>query len=221
MQYLESIINSGLLNELKKSDYMDAFEQLKISGRNYKPGEPVFFEGDLIDKFCIIQKGSVRSEKTYLNGEVHIVDLFEEGSIFGLAFAASRSRVSALDFIANENCEIVFVSMHSIQKSRFSSEMNRSITYMLADSNIKTSNKVEILAERGLRERILVFLHILQAKSGTDTVTIRMSREQLAQYLCVNRSALSNELSKMKKEGIIDFKGPMFRLLKPELSKKQ
>ncbi len=221
MQYLESIINSGLLNELKKSDYMDAFEQLKISGRNYKPGEPIFFEGDLIDKFCIIQKGSVRSEKTYLNGEVHIVDLFEEGSIFGLAFAASRSRVSALDFIANENCEIVFVSMHSIQKSRFSSEMNRSITYMLADSNIKTSNKVEILAERGLRDRILVFLHILQAKSGTDTVTIRMSREQLAQYLCVNRSALSNELSKMKKEGIIDFKGPMFRLLKPELPKKQ
>ena len=81
MQYLESIINSGLLNELKKSDYMDAFEQLKISGRNYKPGEPIFFEGDLIDKFCIIRKGSVRSEKTYLNGEVHIVDLFEEGSI--------------------------------------------------------------------------------------------------------------------------------------------
>ena len=104
--------------------------------------------------------------------------------------------------------------MHSIQKSTYANEMHRAMTYMLADNNIKTSNKVEILAERGLRDRVLVYLHILQGKSGTDTVTIKMSREQLAQFLCVNRSALSNELSKMKKEGIIDFKGPRFTILK-------
>ena len=214
MQYLESIINSGLLSELKKSDYVEAFEQLKISGRKYKPGETVFFEGDIIDKFCIVKKGSVRSEKTYLNGEVHIVDIFDESSVFGLAFAVSRSRISALDFISNEESEIVFVSMHSIRRSRFADRMNKALTYMLADSSIKTSNKVEILAERGLRERVMIYLHILQTKSGTDTVTVKMSREQLAQFLCVNRSALSNELSKMKKEGIIDFKGTKFTILK-------
>ncbi len=213
MQYLESIIDSGLLNELKKSDYMDAFEQLKISGRNYKSGETVFFEGDIIDKFCIVKKGSVRSEKTYLNGEVHIVDLFDEGSVFGLAFALSKSRITALDFVSNEESEIVFVSMHSIRKSRFSNEMNTALNYMMADSNIKMGHKIEILAERGLRERMMVYLHVLRTKSGSDTVTIRMSREQLAQYLCVNRSALSNELSKMKKDGIIDFKGSRFTLL--------
>ncbi len=214
MQYLESVISSGLLNELKKSEYVEAFEQLKISGRNYKSGETIFFEGDIIDKFCIVRKGSVRSEKTYLNGEVHIVDLFDEGSVFGLAFALSRSRISALDFISNEASEIVFVSMHSIRKSKFSDNMNTALNYMMADSNIKMSHKIEILAERGLRERIMVYLHVLQAKSGTDTVTIKMSREQLAQYLCVNRSALSNELSKMKKDGIIDFKGSSFTILK-------
>ena len=215
MQYLESIIDSGLLSELKKSDYVDAFEQLKISGRNYKPGETIFFEGDIIDKICIVKRGSVRSEKTYLNGEVHIVEIFEEGSMFGLAFAVSKSRISALDFVSNEDAEVVFVSMHSIRKSRFANEMNRTLTYMLADSSIKLSNKVEILAERGLRERVMVYLHILQTKAGSNTVTVWMSREQLAQFLCVNRSALSNELSKMKKEGIIDFKGPTFTLLKP------
>lgn len=214
MQYLESIIDSGLLSELKKSDYVDAFEQLKISGRNYKPGETIFFEGDIIDKICIVKRGSVRSEKTYLNGEVHIVEIFEEGSMFGLAFAVSKSRISALDFVSNEDAEVVFVSMHSIRKSRFANEMNRTLTYMLADSSIKLSNKVEILAERGLRERVMVYLHILQTKAGSNTVTVRMSREQLAQFLCVNRSALSNELSKMKKEGIIDFKGPTFTLMK-------
>ena len=214
MQYLESVIESGLLNELSKSDYMDAFEQLKISGRNYKPGETIFFEGDIIDKFCIIKQGSVRSEKTYLTGEVHIVDFFDEGSAFGLAVAVSRSRITALDYISNEDTTVIFVSMHSIQKNQYASEMNRALTYMLADENIKMSNKIEILAERGLRDRVLAYLHVLQTKSGTDTVTVKMSREQLAQFLCVNRSALSNELSKMKKDGIIDFKGSRFTILK-------
>ena len=213
MQYLESIINSGLLSELRKSDYMDAFEQLKISGRNYKPGETVFFEGDVIDKFCIVKTGSVRSEKTYLNGEVHIIDIFDEESVFGLSVAASRTRITPIDFISNEESTVVFVSMHSILKSKFSSEMQKALTHMIADSNIKMSNKIEILAERGLRDRIMIYLNILQAKSGTDTVTIRLSREQLAQFLCVNRSALSNELSKMKKEGLIDFKGSRFTIL--------
>ncbi|MBE6028753.1 MAG: Crp/Fnr family transcriptional regulator [Clostridiales bacterium] len=217
MQYLESIIESGLFSELKKSDYMDAFEQLKVSGRNYQPGETIFFEGDLIDKFCIVREGSVRSEKTYLNGEVHIVDMFDEGSVFGLAVAASRSRVTAIDYISNEVSTVVFVSMHSIQKNRFSKELQKALTFMLADSNIKMRNKIEILAEKGLRDRVMMYLHVLQAKSGTDTVTVRMSREQLAQFLCVNRSALSNELSKMKKEGIIDFKGPTFKILKKKL----
>ena len=108
---------------------------------------------------------------------------------------------------------MVFVSMHSILKSKFSGEMQEALTHMLADSNIKMSNKIEILAEKGLRDRIMIYLNILRMKSGTDTVTVRLSREQLAQFLCVNRSALSNELSKMKKEGIIDFKGPRFKIL--------
>ena len=214
MQYLESVIESGLFGELKKSDYMDAFEQLKVSGRHYQPGETIFFEGDLIDKFCIVREGSVRSEKTYLNGEVHILDMFDEGSVFGLAVAASRSRMTAIDYISNEASTVVFVSMHSIQKNRFSRELQKALTFMLADSNIKMRNKIEILAEKGLRDRVMMYLHVLQAKSGTDTVTVRMSREQLAQFLCVNRSALSNELSKMRKEGIIDFKGSTFKILK-------
>ena len=84
---------------------------------------------------------------------------------------------------------------------------------MRADSNIRMARKVEILAERGLRDRILVYLNILRRKSNSNTVTVRMNREQLAQFLCVNRSALSNELNKMKKEGVIDFKRDQFTIL--------
>ena len=58
-----------------------------------------------------------------------------------------------------------------------------------------------------------MYLEILRRKAGSDIVSVRMSREQMAQYLCVNRSALSNELNKMKREKIIDFEKDKFRIL--------
>ena len=213
MKYLEGVIESGLFSEIDKSDYIEAFEQLKITGRSYKKNEPVFYEGDLIDKICIIREGSIRSEKVYPDGELYIVDIFDTGTIFGMEVAVSKTKKAAVDYISNEESVVVFVSTHSIERSTYSEEINRAIIFMLSDSNIKMAHKVEILAERGLRDRIMVYLNVLRSKAGGNTVTIKMSREQLAQFLCVNRSALSNELNKMKREGIIDFKGSRFTIL--------
>ncbi len=214
MKYLEVLIASGLFNEIDKHNYIDAFEQLKISGRNYKKNESIFYEGDIVDKICIIKSGSVRLEKIYPDGGLHIADIFQEGAIFGMEIAASRTKKAAVDFVSNEAAEVVFVSMHSIEKSSFYREMSKALVYMLADNNIKMTHKIEILAERGLRNRVLVYLNVLRSKSGSDTVDVKMSREQMAQFLCVNRSALSNELNVMKQEGIIDFKGSKFTILK-------
>jgi len=213
MKHLESVINSGLFGNLKKSEYIDAFEQLKITSKSYRKGEPIYYEGDVIDKLCIVERGSVYGEKTYHDGEVHILDVFEEGTLFGLEVVLSKTRKSAVDYISNEESVIVFVSLNSIGKSSYAGEIQSALTYMLADSNIRMAHKIEILAERGLRDRILVYLNILKRKSGSNTVIVRMNREQLAQFLCVNRSALSNEMNKMKKEGIIDFKKDHFTIL--------
>ena len=213
MKHLESIISSGLLGNLKKTQYIDAFEQMEISGKNYSKGETVFYEGDIINRICIIEKGSVCSEKTYLEGEVHILDVYEEDSIFALEVALSKTKRSAADYICNEDSVIVFVSLSSIDKSAYAEEIRSALTYKLSDSNIRMAHKIEILAERGLRDRILVYLDILSRKSGSNTVTVRINREQLAQFLCVNRSALSNELNQMKREGVIDFKKDRFTIL--------
>lgn len=212
--YLRTILNSGLFRYINRPDHIDALEQLNISARSYKKGEIVYYEGDVIDFLCIVERGSVRGEKTYPGGEIHIVSVFDEGSIFCLEISVSRKKTTPIDLIANEECLVVFVSMQSIEASPFRDRMHSALIEMLADDNIRMTHKVEILAERGLRSRIMVYLNVLARKSGTDTVSVKMSREQMAQYLCVNRSALSNELNKMKREGLIDFSRGQFRLLK-------
>lgn len=213
MDYLESVSASGLLNEIKTGEREKALEQLKIYGRKFKKNQAIFFEGDVIDRICIIGSGSVRGEKTYSDGEVHIVDVFDKGAIFGLEYAVSKSMISAMDFICNDDAEVAFVPVSSIEKNRCANEIRKVLMFMLANNNIKQAHKIEILAERGLRDRIMVYLNVLQRKSGSNTVTVNMDREQLARFLCVNRSALSNELSKMKREGVIDFKGSRFTVL--------
>lgn len=214
IKHLESVINSGLFQYVNRSDYIDAFEQLNITTRSYKKGEIIYYEDDIIDSLCIVERGSVRGEKTYPTGEIHIVTVFDEGSILCLEISVSRRKTTPIDIIANEQCRVVFISMQSIESSPFRSQMHSALIEMLADDNIRMTHKVEILAERGLRSRIMVYLNILARKSGTDTVSVKMSREQMAQFLCVNRSALSNELNKMKREGLIDFKRGQFRILK-------
>ncbi len=213
MKHLESVINSGIFDEIKKADYIDAFEQLKIHEHKYRKDETIFYQGDIIDEICIVKSGSVRGEKIYPEGEIHIFSIFDEESIFGLEIATSRTREAAIDFISNEETDIVFISGHSIEHSKYNREIQKVLAYMLADDNIKMSHKIEILAERGLRNRIMIYLHVLQGKAGSNTVNIKMSREQMAQFLCVNRSALSNELNKMKRDGVIDFRGSKFTIL--------
>lgn len=212
MRYLERIIESKLFSNVKKTDYISAFEQISITSRNYRKNEKIFLEEDIIDKICIIDKGSVRGEKIYSAGDVHIIEVYDEGMIFGLEIAASKTQKSVIDYISNKDTTVVFVSIESIDKSAFAAQIRKSISLMLADGNIRMAHKIEILAERSLRKRVMMYLSILRKKAGSNTVTVYLNREQLAQFLCVNRSALSNELNKMKREGIIDFKGTRFTI---------
>ena len=213
MKYLGTIIESGLFDNLNRTDYMHAFEELNVIGQNMKKDDVIFRVGDKVSKICIIDRGSVRGEKAYPNGELHIIQIYDEGNIFAIETAVSKKKTAPIDYICNVDCTIVFISLTNINNSRFSRQIYDVLMQHMASDNIRKMHKIEILAERGLRNRIMMYLEILHKKTGKDTVTVKKSREQLAQYLCVNRSALSNELNKMKREKIIDFEKDQFRFL--------
>lgn len=213
IKYLETIVESGLFEEIEKENYIDTLEQLSVTGKRFSKGSAVFYEKDIIDRICIVNRGSVRSEKMYADGEIHILELYEESAIFALEAAASKRRTSPADYICNEDTTIVFIPMASISRCTYKSEITDVLMQKLAGDSIKKTRKIEILGERGLRNRIMIYLDVLRKKEGSSVVTVKMNREQFAQYLCVSRSALSNELNKMKREKIIDFNKERFEIL--------
>ena len=213
IKYLEIVVGCGFFHYINKSDWIEAFEQLEITLRNCRKGDIICHMGDTLDAVCIVESGSVRAEKTYPSGDVHIVSVYEKGDVLALGVILSRMKTSPVDLVANESCRMIMIPRQSVEGSRHRDRLMNALIEMLADENIRQMHKLEILAERGLRDRVLVYLNILIRKAGSDTVTVKMSREQLAQYLCVNRSALSNELSKMRREGLIEFHRDRFTLL--------
>ena len=74
----------------------------------------------------------------------------------------------------------------------------------LQDEYVWQMYQIEILSKKGIRERIMRFFDIQREKEGSNEIHLNMNQQQMAEYLCVNRSVLSNELSKMRQEGIID-----------------
>ncbi len=84
---------------------------------------------------------------------------------------------------------------------------------LIAQENMKKEYRLAILSQKGLRERILTYLTMQVRKRGSNTIKVSFSREEMASFLCVNRSALSHELSLMQREGIIRFRKNVFTLL--------
>lgn len=204
MKYFETVINSHLLDGLKREDVILAFDSLDINSRKYRKDELIFCEEELIESICIPKGGRIKAEKINPNGSVHIIDIIEDGVPFGYEIASSKSKRSFCDFVALSDCELVQISMKSILSSKYVADIMRNVCVMIADESIKKINKTFILSENTLRKRLYAYFSILQKKSGTNKVKITMNREQMSEYLCVNRSALSNEISKMKSEGLIE-----------------
>ena len=84
---------------------------------------------------------------------------------------------------------------------------------LISHENMKKEYRLAILSQKGLRERIMTYLTMQAARRQTNTFSIPFSREELASFLCVNRSALSHELSRMEQEGLITFRKNVFSLL--------
>ncbi|WP_418819408.1 Crp/Fnr family transcriptional regulator, partial [Ruminococcus sp.] len=111
---------------------------------------------------------------------------------------------------AKEQCTVLFLSPESIIKE--SSTLTARLLKITAMKNLRLNEKIQVITPRTIRERVMAYLSSLAKKSGSHIVTTNFDRQQLADFLCVDRSALSTELGKMHREGLIDLKGREFIL---------
>jgi CRP-like cAMP-binding protein len=181
--------------------------------------EIIAAEGSTVDFFAIILRGRLLCEKNNYNGRVELIQNCSPGDTVCLDIVCTATRRCPFRLICIKRTELLVFRYDALMRRDIISDglyerLRTNIIDFLANENIKKLYKVDVLYKRSLRERILVFLRSMEARTGESTLRIHMDREQFAQYLGVNRSSLSHELSLMRAEGLLSFSKDCFVLLK-------
>lgn len=189
--------------------------------RSCAAGELLAEEGGVLDFFAIVTKGELLCERNNHSGHVELIQYCAAGDPVGLDIACTATKRCPFRLSCLTDAEILTFRYDALMRGSalygtVYERLSGNIIRFLANENIKKLYKIEVLYKRSLREKILVFLRNMETRTGKSAFRIYMSRERFAQYLGVNRSSLSHELSLMQSEGLIYFKKDFFELPTPQ-----
>ncbi len=187
--------------------------------RKYTPGSYLIMPQDVVNHISLVLFGVVHILHIFSDGTYSLMNVLEPGEPLGADLVATKSQISPYYAVAASEVQIACLPEDLLWSVRipagYGQTIRDNLLKIISDENMKKEYRLAILSRNGLRERILAYLTMQAAKRGTSNFTIPFSREELAAYLCVNRSALSHELSLMRQEGLLDFRKNHFRLLCP------
>ena len=180
--------------------------------------ETVFAEGDAIYQLGIVLSGAVQIVKNDFFGNRSIVASIGPGQLFGESFACANVPALPVSVVTSEESEIMLIDCRRITRScsnacAFHSQIVLNLLQVVAQKNLLFNRKMEILSRRSTRDKLMTYLMEEAKKSRSREFTIPFDRQALADYLGVERSALSAEISKLKKDGILDSERSRFVLL--------
>lgn len=211
------ISESKIFQNISEQEIEHIFKCLQIKQKKYKKQDMILQSGNLIDSIGFILSGSVIIEQTDIWGNQTIFDHISSGQIFAETYACVPNELLMVNVIAAEETEIIFLKTERILKTCSSScEFHNRFIYnllsVMASKNLILTRKISHITSKTIRGRLLSYLSFQALKQGTYTFEIPFNRQQLADYLCVDRSAMSHELSKMQKEGLLSFDRNKFHL---------
>lgn len=214
----EFITKSSLFKNISHDDAQKLLSCLMPRTAFYDEGNIIFAQGDIISEIGFIFEGSVQIVNEDYWGERTIISHLKQGDFFGEVYAAFGKRAMDNTVYAAEKCKIVFIPIDKIMSPCSVTciahgSLIANLVKELAQKNLMLMQKISFLSKRSTRDKVLAFLSKQAEKSSSGYFTIPFSRQEMADFLCVDRSALSKELGKMKKEKILDFDKNNFRLL--------
>ena len=185
---------------------------------SYKKGSSILLEGDPADSVGIVIYGTVHIIKEDFYGNRSIMAKAETGELFGEVFACADLDTIPVSVFAAENSEIMFINCKKVLtvcngSCTFHNILISNLLRIVSEKALFLNQKIDFLSKRSTREKVLAYLSSIAKQTGSNDFTIPFNRQELADFLCVERSAMSAELSRMKRDGLIDYSRSHFRLL--------
>jgi len=183
----------------------------------YRKGEYIYSVNDIINNMCIILDGEVYIEKEDYWGNRYIINKLGAGEMFAESIVFSGDRRMRVNVVVSKKSRIMFLDYKNIVKTcEKSCELHKVLIYNLlcevSNKNVILINKMGHMCKRTIKEKVLSYLSEEALISKSSTFTIKFNRQELSDYLSVDRSALSTVLHNLRNEGYIDFNKNTFTL---------
>ena len=216
-EMLSVLRTSGIFSGISEEETEKMLHCLEVRPETFQKDEYILRAGDRVEAFGLVITGKVLIIQEDFWGNRNILAAVGAGHCFAETFACSPGAVLNVGVMAQTNVQVLFLNVKRILTTCPStcshhSRMIRNLLSELAEKNLRLNEKITHLGQRSRRAKILSYLSAEAQRHGSAEFDIAFSRQQLADYLSVDRSGLSMELSRMQEEGLLEYRKKHFVL---------
>lgn len=216
-EFLAVIKMSPLFSGISEDEILEMLKCLEAKKESYKKGEFILRAGDSTEAIGLVLSGNVLIIQDDIWGNRNILSKIVPGQTFAAAFACAPGAVLNVTAAAETAVTVMFLNVKRVLNICSSacthhSRIVRNLLGELAQKNLRSGEKLTHMGQRSTRAKLMSYFSSEVQRTGGYEFDIPFSRQQLADYLAVERSGLSNELCKMRDEGLIEFNKNHFKL---------
>lgn len=217
-KYIGVLKRTKLFSGVGEEDVASLLSCFGARKKEYKKGEYILREGEYISDIFILVEGKIHIQKDDYWGNRSILSVLSVGEMFGEAYSSPESGALLNDVVAVEDSLVIFFDVRRILTTcssacRFHNMIVQNMFFAISEKNRRLVQKLGHMSGRTTRAKLISYLSEEAKHQGASAFTVPFNRQQLADYLSVDRSAMSSELCKMRDEGLISFEKSRFELL--------
>ncbi|MCE5196380.1 MAG: Crp/Fnr family transcriptional regulator [Negativicutes bacterium] len=214
----QNISRVDLFADISETELNSLFHCLSARQKLYSKGEIIFAAGSAAELVGIVLSGQVQIIHDDYYGNRTIIAEIESGQMFGETYTCAKTAALPFSVVAKLDSAILLIDYKKIittcnQACVYHHKLVYNMLQIIVAKNLTLNQKIMVLSKRSSREKLLAFLSTQAQKANSNEFNISLSRQDLADFLSLDRSAMSHELSKLREEGVLEFQKNHFKLL--------
>lgn len=217
-KYIPILMRTRLFAGVKEDELLSMLSCLGARLCTFQKGAYVLCQGERLSQIAVLVAGALHIQKDDYWGNRSILGELTPGEVFGEGYLAPESGAMLNDVVAMEDSVVIFFPAERLTTTcssacLFHTVVVHNLFFVLSEKNRKLVQKLGHMSRRTTREKLISYLSEEAKKYGSPSFSIPFNRQQLADFLSVDRSAMSNELCRMRNEGLLKFEKNHFELL--------
>lgn len=210
------MLQIDLFENVSNNEVLELLKCIGIKTKVFRKNAFILKAGSKIDYLAVILGGNAVISKTDSFGKQTVIEKLKMNDIFGHNIVCCGLDKSPVDIVAENECEVLFLPFEKVvtpceKLCPYHLQLIKNVMKMISKRNSLLNDKIDIIGQKTTRDKILALLETY--RNGQRVFSIPYSREEMAKFLCVDRSAMSRELCRMRDEGILKFSKNHFEIL--------